>query len=58
VVRVINGMLGAGADPVGVADWWLSKNGWLDAQPSLLLGLGRDADDQLISAARAVASEV
>lgn len=58
VVRVINGMLGAAADPVGVADWWLSKNGWLDAQPSLLLGLGRDADDQLISAARAVASEV
>jgi hypothetical protein len=58
VVRVINGMLGAAADPVGAAGWWLSKNGWLDAQPSLLLGRGRDADDQLISAARAVGSEV
>lgn len=58
VVRVINGLLGAAADPVGAADWWLSRNGWLDAQPSLLLGRGRDTDDQLISAARAVGSEV
>jgi len=58
VVRVINGMLGAAADPVGVADWWLSRNGWLGAQPSLLLGRDRDSDDQLISAARAVGSAV
>jgi hypothetical protein len=54
VVRAINAMLGAAADPVGVADWWLSRNGWLSAQPSLLLG--RDADDRLLSAARAVGS--
>jgi hypothetical protein len=54
VVRAINAMLGAAADPVGVADWWLSGNAWLSAQPSLLLG--RDADDRLLSAARAVGS--
>jgi hypothetical protein len=54
VVRAINAMLGAAADPVGVADWWLSRNAWLSAQPSLLLG--RDADDRLLSAARAVGS--
>ena len=54
VVRLINAMLGAAADPVGVADWWLSSNGWLNAQPSLLLG--HDDDDRLLSAARAVGS--
>lgn len=56
VVRTINTLLGAATDPIGVADWWLSRNGWLDAQPSLLLG--RDADDDLLSAARAVGSAV
>ena len=44
VVRPINQLLDAAADPVGVADWWLSRNGWLDEQPSLLLGrAGRSA---------------
>ncbi len=52
VVRDINQLLGAAADPVGVADWWLSTNGWLGVPPRELLGRG--ADDQLISAARAV----
>jgi hypothetical protein len=54
VVRIINAMLGAAADPIGVADWWLSRNAWLNAQPSLLLGRG--ADDRLLSAASAVGS--
>jgi len=56
VVREINALLGAAADPIGVADWWLSSNGWLGTQPSLLLGAG--ADDRLLSAAHAVGSGV
>jgi hypothetical protein len=56
VVRAINRLLGAAADPVGTADWWLSRNGWLDAQPSLLIGAV--ADDVLVQAARAIRSEV
>jgi hypothetical protein len=55
VVRTINNLLGAAADPLGVADWWLSRNGWLDGKPSLLLG--RVSDDRLVSAARAVGSD-
>jgi hypothetical protein len=56
VVRTVNQVLGAAADPVGAADWWLSKNAWLDAQPSRLIG--QVPDDVLIQAARAVRSEV
>jgi hypothetical protein len=56
VVRAINELLDAATDPVGTADWWLSRNGWLDAQPSLLIGAV--ADDVLVQAARAIRSEV
>jgi hypothetical protein len=56
VVRTINTLLGAVTDPIGVAAWWLSRNGWLDGQPSLLLG--KVPDDLLVGAARAVGSEV
>ena len=56
VVRAVNQLLGAAADPVGVADWWLSKNGWLDDQPCRLIG--RVPDDLLVQAARAIRSEV
>ena len=56
VVRVVNRLLGAAADPVGTADWWLSKNGWLDGEPYRLIG--RVPDDLLVRAARAVGSEV
>jgi hypothetical protein len=56
VVRAINLLLDAAGDPVGVADWWLSRNGWLDGRPSDLLG--RVPDDALLSAARVVGSEV
>lgn len=55
VVRTINRLLEAAADPIGVADWWLSRNGWLDGQPGLMLG--QVPDDSLVSAARAVGSE-
>ncbi len=52
VVRTINRMLDAEADPWGVADWWLGHNQWLDGVPARLLG---DVDDDLlIEAARAV----
>ena len=56
VVRAVNRLLGAAADPVGTADWWLSKNGWLDDEPYRLIG--RVPDDLLIRAARAIRSEV
>jgi hypothetical protein len=56
VVRVVNRLLGAAADPVGTADWWLSKNGWLDGEPYRLIG--QVPDDLLVRAARAVGSEV
>lgn len=56
VVREINGLLGADTDPIGVADWWLSRNGWLNDSPSLLIG--QVPDEQLMSAARAVGLEV
>jgi hypothetical protein len=55
VVRAINAMLHAGRDPVGVADWWLSRNSWLDGRPSELLG--RVPDRDLLAAARAIHSE-
>jgi hypothetical protein len=56
VVRTINRLLGVAADPAGVADWWLSRNGWLDGRPSQLLG--EVPDELLVSAARAVGSEL
>lgn len=56
VVLTINILLNAATDPVGVADWWLSRNGWLEGRPSDLLG--RVPDEALLSAARAVGSEV
>ncbi|MFJ3921979.1 hypothetical protein [Streptomyces sp. NPDC090022] len=50
VVREVNLLLGAGQDPWGVADWWLSPNAALDAVPADLLdGPGEDA---LLPAAR------
>jgi hypothetical protein len=55
-VRAINTLLNAAGDPIGVADWWLSRNGWLGTRPSDLLG--RVPDEVLLSAARAVGSEV
>ena len=56
VVRTVNTMLGAETDPLGVADWWLGANAWLDGRPSELVG--NVADDQLLRAARAVVEEV
>jgi len=56
VVRVVNGLLDAAGDPVGAADWWLSRNAWLDGQPSLLIGVA--PDDHLVRAARALSAEV
>lgn len=56
VVRAVNTLLHAARDPVGVADWWLSRNSWLDGQPSELLG--RVPDGDLLGAARAIHSEV
>jgi hypothetical protein len=56
VVRAVNTMLHAARDPIGVADWWLSRNSWLDGRPSELLG--RVPDGDLLGAARAIRSEV
>jgi hypothetical protein len=56
LVRAVNTMLGAETDPLGVADWWLGVNAWLDGRPSDLIG---DVPDELVlRAARAVAEEV
>ncbi len=52
VVLAVNELLGAGADPWGVADWWLGENAWLGAVPADLIG--RVADAVLLQAARAV----
>ena len=52
----MNQLLDAAADPLGAADWWLSSNGWLGEQPSLLIG--QVPDDLLVRAARAIGSEV
>jgi hypothetical protein len=56
VVREINSLLGAENDPIGVGDWWLSRNGWLDDRPSRLIGT--IPDERLVSAAAAVGLEV
>lgn len=56
VVRTVNIMLGAETDPLGVADWWLGANAWLDGRPSDLIG---DVPDELLlRAARAIIEEV
>jgi hypothetical protein len=52
VVLAVNELLGASADPWGVADWWLGENAWLEAVPADLIG--RVADAVLLAAARAV----
>jgi hypothetical protein len=56
VVRAVNDLLGAQGDPVGAADWWLSRNAWLNGQPSRLIGIV--PDDHLVRAARALSAEV
>jgi hypothetical protein len=56
VVCIVNELLGAANDPVGAADWWLSRNAWLGGQPSMLIGVV--PDDHLIRAARALGAEV
>ncbi|WP_107499514.1 hypothetical protein [Streptomyces sp. f51] len=43
-VLSVNELLDAPRDPWGVADWWLSPNGWLGTAPASLLGSGRDAE--------------
>lgn len=55
LVLTINAMLGAAADPWGVADWWLGPNPWLDVVPATLLGAG--LDDQLLAAAGVVGED-
>ncbi|MGH3187306.1 MAG: hypothetical protein ACRDPY_22815 [Streptosporangiaceae bacterium] len=55
VVREINQILDAATYPLGAAEWWLSRNDWLDEVPSELIGV---ADDRLVRAARAIRSEV
>jgi hypothetical protein len=56
VVLEINQLLDAETYPLGAADWWLSRNGWLGEQPSRLIG--RVPDDHLVRAARAIGSEM
>jgi hypothetical protein len=56
IVRTVNTMLDAETDPLGVADWWLGANPWLDGRPSDLIG---DVPDEvLLRAAHAVIEEV
>jgi len=56
VVREVNQLLDAAGYPLGAADWWLSRNGWLGEPPSLLIGAVPDG--YLVGAARAIRSEV
>jgi hypothetical protein len=56
VVRTVNTMLRADIDPLGVADWWLGLNPWLEGRPSDLIG--NVPDELLLRAARAVTEEV
>jgi len=55
VVRTINRILEAAADPAGAADWWLGENARLGDAPARLIGTL--ADDELIAAARAETAE-
>jgi hypothetical protein len=54
LVLRINEVLGADADPLGAADWWLCPNVWLDGTPAELLGV---ADDHVLLAAAVAAVE-
>jgi hypothetical protein len=56
VVRAVNLLLDAAGDPLGTAGWWLSGNGWLGGQPSMLLGT--IADHLLIAAAGAIGAQL
>lgn len=56
VVGRINRLLGARHDPIGVADWWLSRNGWLGRAPSSVIG--EIPDEVLLQAAQAVTTPV
>ncbi|HET7018355.1 MAG TPA: hypothetical protein VFI65_30835 [Streptosporangiaceae bacterium] len=56
VVRRVNRLLDGYGDPLGVADWWLSRNDWLGETPCRQIG--QIPDDLLVQAARAVAAEV
>ena len=56
VVRMVNGVLDAARDPVGAADWWLSRNVRPGGRPAELIGL--IPDDHLVRAARALSAEV
>jgi hypothetical protein len=49
VVREINTLLNAAADPWGVACWWVDPHGRLDAAPASLLGQGEDALLRLVA---------
>ncbi|MGW6740031.1 hypothetical protein ACWGDX_04645 [Streptomyces sp. NPDC055025] len=53
VVLAVNEELGADTDPWGAADWWLGANAWTGTAPAGLLG--RDRDQELLGAARALA---
>jgi hypothetical protein len=55
VIRAVNDLLGASADPFAAADWWLSRNSWLGDRPSVLIG--RVPDHYLVRAARAVGED-
>jgi hypothetical protein len=55
LVAQINRLLDAADDPWGVADWWLSRNAWLNAVPADLIGSGQD--EALTEAARAELGE-
>jgi hypothetical protein len=56
VVQAVNILLAAETDPLGVADWWLGVNPWLDGRPCDLIG--DIPDERLLRAARAVTEEV
>ena len=55
VVREVNELLDAAADPWGVACWWVDRHARLDAAPVELLG--RDQDRLLLQAATAVGED-
>lgn len=52
VVLEVNSVLGAGTDPWGAADWWLSPHSWWGTPPFELLG--HDRDEELVAAAHAL----
>jgi hypothetical protein len=56
VVLRVNRLLDGYGDPLGVADWWLSRNDWLGEAP--YRQIGQIPDDLLVQAALAVTAEV